>query len=228
MQSKFDEIELHVEAILCELDDIPYMFVCNDNEDNKYLIMSIDADVFKYSIIKIDKNTLIDIINGEYTMYDALKNSNNGIFVSYCVDFLEWTEIIDSNAFSKYLEDAGWKQFKYNREDIKIYQLENNDDFYQVTIPIDKRLNDYKTAMHKAVKTVSEAQNKPIERIIIGLLNIDIPLLKIEQNGAYTPYIAVPVSFNELSKNELPVKDALFEIPNKSVEKYLKELDGGK
>lgn len=228
MEEILKEIELHIEAMLCELDDIPYMFVCNDNEDNKYLIMSIDADVFKYSIIKIDKNTLIDIINGKYTMYDALKDSYNGIFVLYCTDLSEWTENIDSNAFSKYLEDTGWKQFKYNREDIKIYQLENNEDFYQVTIPINKRLNDYKTAMYEAVKTVSKAQNKPIERTIIDLLNIDIPLLKIEQNGAYTPYIAVPVSFNELSKNELPVKDAFFEIPNKSVEKYLKELDGGK
>ena len=225
MQSKFDEIELHVEAILCELDDIPYMFVCNDNEDNKYLIMSVDAEESMYSMIKIDKNTLIDIINGKYAMYDALKDSNDRIFLLCCIDFSKWTEIINIDMFSKYLEDSGWKQFKYNMEDIKIYQLENNDDFYQITIPIGKKLNDYKTAMFDAVKTVSKAQNKPIEHTIISLLNIDIPLLKIEYSGVYMTYIAVPVSFNELSKDELPTEDAYYEIPDKSVEKYLEKLE---
>lgn len=58
----------------------------------------------------------------------------------------------------------GWEQFQSKRQHIKIFQCEKNNDFFQIVIPTDKRLNDYKEAMYKAVVTVSEAENKSVEQ----------------------------------------------------------------
>ncbi len=39
--------------------------------------------------------------------------------------------------------------------------------FEQVTIPIDKSLRDYNSAMYEAVKTVSNIEKKTIEQVIM-------------------------------------------------------------
>ena len=74
----------------------------------------------------------------------------------YSVNFMDLTEKISPLAFAKYLKDMGWEQYQSKRQYVKIFQYEKNDDFFQVVIPTEKKLNDYKEAMYKAVATVAE------------------------------------------------------------------------
>lgn len=97
----------------------------------------------------------------------------------YSVNFMDLTEKISPLAFVKYLKDTGWEQFKSRRTDIKIFQYEKNDDFFQVIVPTEKKLSDYKEAMYKAVETVAQAENKSLEQVILYLLNPNTDILKI-------------------------------------------------
>lgn len=97
----------------------------------------------------------------------------------YSVNFFDLTEKIDPFAFSKYLKNTGWIQFESKRKNVKIYQLEIEENFFQVIIPCDKRLCDYKQAMYKAVETVAMAENKSVEQVMLYLLNPNTDILKI-------------------------------------------------
>lgn len=97
----------------------------------------------------------------------------------YSVNFMDLTEKISPLAFAKYLKDMGWEQFQSKRQYIKIFQYEKNDDFFQVVIPTEKKLNDYKEAMYKAVVTVAEVENKSVEQVLLYLLNPNTDILKI-------------------------------------------------
>ena len=97
----------------------------------------------------------------------------------YSVNFLDLTEKINPLAFSKYLKDTGWIQFPSKRTSVKIYQLEKGDNFFQVIIPVDKKLGDYKQAIYKAVKTVALVENKSVEQVMLYLLNPNTDILKI-------------------------------------------------
>ena len=97
----------------------------------------------------------------------------------YSVNFMDLTEKISPLAFAKYLKDMGWEQYQSKRQYIKIFQYEKNDDFFQVVIPTEKKLNDYKEAMYKAVVTVAEVENKSVEQVLLYLLNPNTDILKI-------------------------------------------------
>ena len=97
----------------------------------------------------------------------------------YSVNFLDLTEKINPLAFSKYLKDTGWNLFQTKRKDVKVYQYEKDDEFYQVTVPLEKRLADYKDAMYKAIITVAEVEKKSIEQVMLYLLNPNTDILKI-------------------------------------------------
>ena len=97
----------------------------------------------------------------------------------YSVNFLDLTEKINPLAFSKYLKDTGWNLFQTKRKDVKVYQYEKDDEFYQVTVPLEKRLADYKDAMYKAIITVAEVEKKSIEQVMVYLLNPNTDILKI-------------------------------------------------
>ncbi len=89
----------------------------------------------------------------------------------YFVNFRKLAEKIDPLAFAKYLQDTGWVHFQTKRKYIKVFQMEKGAEFYQVTIPMDKILRDYQEAMYKATWTVAEAESKPVEQVILYLLN---------------------------------------------------------
>lgn len=63
----------------------------------------------------------------------------------YSVNFMDLTEKINPHAVVRYLKDTGWMQYKTKKEYIKIFQkITEKEEFYQVIIPIDKTLADYK------------------------------------------------------------------------------------
>ena len=67
----------------------------------------------------------------------------------YAVNFMDLTVKISPLAFAKYLKDTGWEVFQSKKTYIKIFQYEKGHDFFQVIIPMEKRLHDYKEAMLK-------------------------------------------------------------------------------
>lgn len=99
--------------------------------------------------------------------------------MTYSVNYLDLIEKISPIAFAKYLKDTGWALFQTKRENIKIFQFERNDDFFQVIIPMERRLNDYREAMYKAVETVAKVEAKSIEQVMLYLLNPNTDILKI-------------------------------------------------
>lgn len=99
--------------------------------------------------------------------------------MTYTVNLIDLTEKISPLAFAKYLKDTGWEVFPSKRTYVKIFQCEKNNDFYQVTIPMEKNLNDYKEAMFNAVEITAKAENKSIEQVILYLLNPNTDILKI-------------------------------------------------
>lgn len=102
----------------------------------------------------------------------------------YSVNFQNLTEKINPRSFAKYLKDTGWTAFQSKKTYIRIFQYENNDDFFQVVIPMEKELSDYKAAMYKAVETVAKVENKSIEQVMLYLLNPNTDILKIRLNKA--------------------------------------------
>ena len=97
----------------------------------------------------------------------------------YSVNFLDLTEKISPLSFAKYLKDTGWTAFQSKKTYIRIFQYEANNDFFQIIIPMDKNLSDYKEAMYKAVETVAKVENKSIEQVMLYLLNPNTDILKI-------------------------------------------------
>ena len=97
----------------------------------------------------------------------------------YSVNFLDLTEKINPLAFSKYLKDTGWNLFQTKRKDVKVYQYEKDDEFYQVTVPLEKRLADYMDAMHKVLIPGVVVEKKSIEQVMLYLLNPNTDILKI-------------------------------------------------
>ena len=81
--------------------------------------------------------------------------------------------------FAKYLQDTGWTWLKMARTDVKVMQIRcENNEFYQVDIPLDRMLGDYLDAMFIAVKTVEEKEHKPLEQVVFRLMYPDSDILK--------------------------------------------------
>lgn len=99
--------------------------------------------------------------------------------MQYSVNYFELAEKINTVLFSRYLKDTGWEQFPSRNTKVKIYQYENAKGFYQVNLPVDKTLSDYKEAMYRAVQTVAEAENRELQSVLLYLLNPCSDILKI-------------------------------------------------
>ena len=70
----------------------------------------------------------------------------------YSIDYNVLIDQIKPLSFVKYLQDTGWKWLKRSRSDIKIYQITNDaEEFFQVTIPLDSSLGDYRKAMYLVI-----------------------------------------------------------------------------
>lgn len=98
----------------------------------------------------------------------------------YSVNFMDLTEKINPHAVVKYLKDTGWIQYKTKKEYIKTFQkITDKDEFYQVTIPIEKDLADYKQAMFEAIEQIAFLEGQSTEQLMLYLLNPNTDILKI-------------------------------------------------
>ena len=97
----------------------------------------------------------------------------------YSINYEDMSEQINPFAFVKYLYGTGWVEVKRKNPSIKLYQLEKNKELFQITVPIDRNLNDYKYAMFRAVEILAAAEQKSLEKVLLYLLNPNTDIIKI-------------------------------------------------
>lgn len=97
----------------------------------------------------------------------------------YSVNFLDMTELLSPPAVVRYLKETGWVSYPNRRKNIRIFQMNHNDHFYQIVVPMDKDLADYHEAMYQAVSTLSEYEQRSLEEVFLYLLNPNTDILKI-------------------------------------------------
>lgn len=83
----------------------------------------------------------------------------------------EFLDKIDPLSVVKYLEELNWNEFVVKNEYIRVFQNGSDDDFFQVNVPLEKELRDYRYCMRTAVKTIAKFYDKTVIQVISELLN---------------------------------------------------------
>ena len=111
----------------------------------------------------------------------------------YSANFEELAGKISHIDVAKYLNDLGWIEFSSKREHVKIFQLDNTNDFFQVDLPVYRYLRDYNSAMFRVMECIAQSTNKSVEQVILELLNplSDIIRLRIVEPNIETGSIFV-------------------------------------
>ena len=73
---------LYEETVLVRADE-PVLFVCMDEEKNRYLVEAIDGFDGEFVIARIEDNVLSEMINNKIPMYDAFKRSEKLLHTSF-------------------------------------------------------------------------------------------------------------------------------------------------
>ena len=89
----------------------------------------------------------------------------------YSADFKKLAGKINHIDLIKYLSDLNWIEIPSRRDNVAIYQINKNNQIYQVDLPLKRELLDYETAMLKAIENISQSESKSMEQIILELLN---------------------------------------------------------
>lgn len=97
----------------------------------------------------------------------------------YSVNYEELAGQINPFVMKRYLKGNGWVLFKTKRDDISVFQYINDGQFEQVTIPNDRTLFDYSMALYQAVRVMADIERKPIEQMLLTLLNPHSDIIKI-------------------------------------------------
>jgi len=105
--------------------------------------------------------------------------------MKYSANIIEMISAINHFNVAKYLRELGWQEIKTKREYVRIFQL-NSHGFFQVNLPMDKSLIDYKEAMITATENIALAYGKTLDDIVLELLNPMSDILKIRvKNESY-------------------------------------------
>lgn len=67
------------------------------------------------------------------------------------------------NLISK-LKADGWKYIPRKRTDIAVFQNETGDKFFQVTVPLDRSLEDFEEALEMALQEIESFEEKKEKR----------------------------------------------------------------
>lgn len=62
------------------------------------------------------------------------------------------------------LKTDGWKYIPRKRSDIAVFQNEIGDKFFQVTIPLDRNLGDFKEALEMALQEIKSFEKEKEKR----------------------------------------------------------------
>lgn len=81
--------DLFIEQELARL-DIPFIFVCLDKDNTKYLAICYDDKDYKYILAKCDNQSLIQILKREVAIDAFIKQSDKLLLV----DLIDWDKAI--------------------------------------------------------------------------------------------------------------------------------------
>jgi hypothetical protein len=100
--------------------------------------------------------------------------------MKHSIEFMDLADKINPLAFVKYLKDTGWIEFPTKKSYINIFQIRTEDDGdFQVKIPLDQTLLDYKEAMLQAVEIVAAREHQTMEQLLLYLLNPNTDIIKV-------------------------------------------------
>ena len=106
----------------------------------------------------------------------------------YSVNYKELSGRINPIVFKRYLKETGWKPAPTQRDDISVFKYNKDGLFEQVTIPNVRTLTDYSLSLYLAVRDVANLEGKPIEQVLLTLLNPCSDIIKIRiENPAIEP-----------------------------------------
>lgn len=97
----------------------------------------------------------------------------------YSVNYEKMADCIKPISFVNFLKDNNWSHFKTKRTDIMVFQKRIVENDFQVKIPMDKTLYDYRKAMYRAIETVSLAEKQDMGQLVLLLLNPNADILKV-------------------------------------------------
>lgn len=97
----------------------------------------------------------------------------------YSVNYEELSGQINPFVIKRYLKGNGWLPFIVKRDDISVFQHIKDNRLEQVTIPNDRTLFDYSMALYQAVRTIADVEGRPIEQMLLMLLNPHSDIVKI-------------------------------------------------
>lgn len=145
--------------------EIPILFICEDDDNQRYLVLCIDEDEYIYIISKIKISDLIDLLSGTLSLRDAfLKNKTQKVITSV-------------------------KGYQYDRYEIfskeEIKSLYDDDcDYYEILEPkIEEYLKELKEEYHSCNNNVKYTINKKINSYTLQSFYNQEKLCKVFENS---------------------------------------------
>jgi len=97
----------------------------------------------------------------------------------YSINYMDMAKKINPLSLTRYLKETGWTQYEVRRADVKIFQYDRGNEYYQISVPLDNTLSDYGNAMYRSIETIAQVERKSIEQIMLFLLNPNTDIIKI-------------------------------------------------
>lgn len=126
--------------------EIPILFICEDDDNQRYLVLCIDEDEYIYIISKIKISDLIDLLSGTLSLRNAfLKNETQKVITSikgYQYDRYEFF----SKKEIKSLYDDDCDYYEILEPKIEEYLKELKEEYHScnnVKYTINKKINNY-------------------------------------------------------------------------------------
>lgn len=90
--------KLYTEKILVEF-QIPLLFTCKDEDNNKYIVECFDEDKMEYIISDTTNKDILDMLNKRCTMYELMKRGSKH-WICYAGQNLDLDKIEEVNEFT--------------------------------------------------------------------------------------------------------------------------------
>ena len=89
----------------------------------------------------------------------------------YSADFEDLCGRLNHIEVVKYLKDLGWQELPIKKRYVKYFQFYKGSELFQVDVPTEKNIRNYRDAMFQVVQTISNYSGNNFERVLLELLN---------------------------------------------------------
>ena len=105
------------------------------------------------------------------------------VVLRYSVHYEELAGRVNPLVFKRYLLGNGWTQCKTKRDGVFVLRYKKDGQFEQVMLPNDPEFYDYSLGLFIAVKDVAKLEGRPIEQVLLTLLNPHSDVIRIRINN---------------------------------------------